>query len=319
MKKIYWVGDMINNTGPAIVNKEYYAYLKNDAYFCFTNNKLLRSLDLLTRIFYIKTIVISGFSKLNYILAVICKKFNKKIIYLMHGYDKEELKYTNNYNKKVLKREYCLLKSVDKIVCVSEIFSNYLKKDIPEFKNKIFFVNNGVEKDSHKNTSSNNSVFQIISVGGGMKRKQNLAICEAISKINDIKIKFVVVGKNLNYGDEIKKFPFVEYYESLPHEEVLKKMSESNLYIQNSYFETFGLAVVEALNCGCDILISKNIGALSILNNVTENDIILDNEDINEIISKIKIKINSRGNIFYDKNKCSWKNRSNEILKVIGG
>ena len=30
MKRMYWIGDMQGNSGPAIVNKSYFNYLKDD-------------------------------------------------------------------------------------------------------------------------------------------------------------------------------------------------------------------------------------------------------------------------------------------------
>ena len=44
MKKIYWIGDVIGNTGPANVNKMYKNTLSNNVIFCSSNNKIYRIL-----------------------------------------------------------------------------------------------------------------------------------------------------------------------------------------------------------------------------------------------------------------------------------
>ena len=62
---------------------------------------------------------------------------------------------------------------------------------------------------------------------------------------------------------------------------------KSNLYIQNSEFETFGLATMEALICGCNLLISQNVGAKAIINGLEANDLINDVDNIKEISNKI--------------------------------
>lgn len=317
MKKIYFVGDILNDTGPAIVNKSYYPYLNDEVIFCKTNKKILRILHFFFFFLNKKTIIISGFSKLNYYFSKIAKIFNKNVIYIMHGYIKEEMKFSNKINPKKEKIEYNLLKNVDKILCVSEFFANFMKNKLPEFKDKISFVNNGIIEVKSRKTKNKNNDYIIISVGGGVRQKNNLAICQAIDKLKDNKIRFIVIGSLGSDGNKIKEYSFVEYYERLPHEEVLEKMSNSDLYIQNSYFETFGLAIVESINCGCDLLISKNVGVLSILNGIEQKDIIYDNDNIEEISEKIYNKTKFRSNIYYNSSECSWKNRSNELLEKV--
>ena len=319
MKKTYFVGDMLNNTGPAIVNKNYYPYLKDKMYFCFTNNKLLRTIHFIVYMIFVENIIISGYSKLNIVLLKIAKKLNKKTLYLMHGFVKEEVKYKNIDNKEErIKSEYELLKNVGKIVCVSEKFSEYLKKEYMEFEKKIVYLNNGIDISINKKRVEHEK-FTIISVGGGMRQKNNLKICETIEHAK-LDVKYIVIGKLLQDGEKIKSYSFVEYYERLSHDEVLNKMCESDLYIQNSFFETFGLAIIEALECGCDILISKNIGALSILENIDEKDIISDVNDNKELLNKIKYKmLHKNKSINYDKKKCCVDNTAIEFLKIVNG
>lgn len=317
MKKTYFIGDMINNTGPAIVNKSYYPYLKSKMIFCFTNYKLFRTLHYLLYILFINNVIISGYSKLNILLLKIANTLNKRTFYLMHGFIKEELKYRDIFNKeKKIEEEYKLLETVDNIICVSEMFSNYLAQIYPEFKNKITYLNNGVNININKKRINSNK-FNIVSVGGGMRQKNNLTICKAIEHGN-LDVKFIVIGKLFEDGEKIRKYPFVEYYEFLPHDEVLNKMCEANLYIQNSYFETFGLAIMESLECGCDILISKSVGALSILDNINNNDIIDNVENIDEIIRKIKNKLmNNVCKISYNKEMCSCESQCKRLLEKV--
>lgn len=319
MKKYYWVGDIINNSGPAIVNKSYYKYLNNEFQFCKTNNKILRTLHFLFFSLNKKIILISCYSKLNYLIAYIAKKTGKIIIYLMHGYRKDEVKYENNSNKdEEIKYEYKLLNISDKIICVSKLSCNYMKKQLPEFSEKITYINNSIEyKKSQKRNKNKSDIFTIISVGGGMKIKNNLNVCKAIEKIKNFKIKFIVIGKSAEEGDTIKKYSFVEYYEKLPHEEVLKKMNKADLYIQNSDMETFGLAILESIKCGCDVLISKNIGVIDIIENINDENIIHNNKSIKEISEKIINKIIKEKKQLKISKLNSWENSSKQLLNII--
>lgn len=318
MKKIYFVGDMITNTGPAIVNKSYYPFLKDHMFFCLSNNKIIRIFHLFSKILFLNIVIISGYSGLNRLFLKILRKFRKRTYYLMHGFFAEEVKYKDINNKKVtIDREYEFLNLVDIIICVSEKFSVFLKEIYPEFKDKIKFINNGINTSSTINNKINHNCYTLISVGGGLKLKNNLTVCRAIAVLED-NIKFIVIGSQAENGCAIKEYPFVEYYDYLTHDEVLEKMCESDLYIQNSYFETFGLSIIEALQCGCNILVGKNIGALSILKNVQENDIINNNDDINEISKKIKNKMTSKCcKITFDVKKSSCKFQCEKLLNMV--
>lgn len=319
-KKIYFMGDFCSTTGPAIVNKNYYPYMKEVSYICRTNSKIIRPLHFAFYIMRCDSLLISGLSKFHIKAAKIAKKMNKNVVYLMHGYNKVEYKLDEvTIEKRFLREtEDEMLETANKIICVSERFCEYMKKERKDIAIKFDFVNNGIEiiNNKVKKEKKNDEIFTIISVGGGMRRKNNLSICKAINEIKDNEIKFIVIGVLGKDGEKIKKYNFVEYYEYLPHENVLKKMFESDLYIQNSYFETFGLAIIEAIMMKCKILISKNIGALSIIDNINEDDIINNNEDINEIKDKI---INSLQNINKKQayinsiEKYSWKNEAKNL------
>lgn len=324
-KRIYFMGDFCSNTGPAIVNKNYFPYIKDNSYYCKTNSKIIRPINFIFYIIRCDILLISGLSKFHIKAAKFAKKLNKKVVYLMHGYHK--LEYELNkvpLEKRILKEaEDEMLEIVDKVICVSEKFCEYMKSERNDIANKFDFVNNGIKikkKSMQKKQNGKNS-FTLISTGGGKKNKNNLTVCKAIKKIKNVKIKFIVIGELSLDGEKIKEYDFVEYYEHLSHEDVLKKMGQSDLYIQNSYFETFGLAIVEAITMGCKILVSKNIGALSIIDNIEENMIIQNNEDIEEICDKIKILINSKENYEYISNieKYTWEaeaqNLKNKLLE----
>lgn len=319
MKRIYFIGDIKGNTGPAVVNKSYKLFLENEVFFCNSNNKIYRVFHLLVHLPSVDTVLLSGFSKLNSYLIAISKLLNKKTFYLMHGYIYDELKFKEVNNTKAFLTEDKIFQKSDKIICVSKFFCDYMKKEKQEIKDKFMYINSGIETQKIENLSYKNNCYTIISVGGGRRQKNNLKVCQAIQKLKIKKIKYIVIGNEEIDGEEIKKYTFVEYYKSLPHEEVLKKMSQSNLYIQNSYFETFGLSIAEAVNCGCDILISQNIGIKDLFKNIDENDIIFDNNNVTEIKQKILSKMKNSKEIVYDSLECSWKNRSEELLKILKG
>lgn len=314
-KKVYFSAKFTDKTSPSMVAREYYKYLKPYCYTCKQKSKVLRFIHFLFNLRKIDTVFILGRSKFNYYVAKLSKKFGKRIAFLMHSYRKIEDMY--DYDIHQLRQcEIEILKLTDKIICVSKYLAETVKKDLPEYKNKIYWVNNGITKYECENKVKN-SKYVIMSTGGGLRIKNNLAICEAIKKINNKNIKFVVIGELGVDGEKIKKYSFVEFYEYLPHDIVLEKMKESDLYIQNSFYESFGLAICEAICMKCNILISKNIGMIDVLEKYDKNIIIKNNQDIEEIKDKIVWTINN------DPMKCkldynnTWKKSSEELIKFL--
>jgi len=287
---IYFAGDFVSNTGPANVNKRYKQLLNDGIYASQSNNKIVRTLHFISKVLFADTILVSGLSKFHLDILRVSQMLGKNVSYLMHGYTVVEDKLNSTeYGDKISKLERNILNESDKIICVSENFANYLKNAEPDLRDKITFVNNGVDLPATDPVSKrkNEKRFIILSVGGGMPRKNNLIVCKAIAKLNDSRITFVVIGDSGIDGNKIKKYSFVEYHEKLNHDKVLEMMSNADLYIQNSTFETFGLAVCEALSRGCNLLASKDVGAISVLDNLKKHNLINDSFDIEEMARKI--------------------------------
>ena len=98
-------------------------------------------------------------------------------------------------------------------------------------------------------------------------------------------------------------------------------MAESTLFIQNSSFETFGLAPVEALLQGCSLLISSNVGAVSVMTTVQENDVIEHPKNPEELTSKIRFALKNpnaeRLLQGIDRELTSVEYRQKELLALV--
>ena len=97
-------------------------------------------------------------------------------------------------------------------------------------------------------------------------------------------------------------------------------MKRTNIYIQNSIFETFGLAILEAAYCGCKLLVSNCAGALDCIDNMEDYNIIFDNNDVKEIKKKILILLEDDGkeqtpNI----ERMSWENTTKRLFDILDG
>lgn len=331
--KLFIVGDFISNTGPANVNKNirYALKEKKNIRYSIRKTKINRIIELFLNCIWADAICFSGMSHVNVIGIKICKMLNKKTFYIMHGYIyyefyKNKLNLEDKNNIKIINDEKYIFENVDKIFCVSEMFMEYMREKEPDYFEKFDYVNNGISwKDTDELYKRKISKSYIItSTGGGMNQKNNIKVCEAIQRINDkykMKIKYNVLGSEYTEIEKIKSFECVVYHGVKSNNETLEIFKQSDIVIQNSYLDTFNLSIAEALMCGCNILMSKNTGILSIIKNVRECDIIENPDDVDEIINKI-LFILKRGNNEYilkniDRNTTHWNNSANNLINKI--
>ena len=305
MIKVFFIGDFYSNNGPSIANNALFKCLLSDRTLQVSRsdnrNKLYRLFELLIKLPTAHVICLCSFSFINYFAILSAKLFHKKIMYILHGYIQyeEEINGTpQKLLKKMTRLENFTFRYSDKIICVSKKAMEFVQNDFKEHCNKYEYIYNYVDiKEKNHIPHESDLDYIFMSIGGGMPRKSNLQVCKAIELLIDRgflkreRIRYIVIGPLMQFGNEIKSYDFVEYYEQLNHDQVIKKMQIADLYIQNSIFDTFCLAVVEAIKCGCNVLMSVNVGAIDFISGLTEDNIIVDVSDVSEIAKKIKNNI----------------------------
>lgn len=324
--KIFFVGNYRLDNGPANVNKNIEKYLPKGSLIIKSNNFIMKILEIIWKVFISDVVIISGLSPSNNIAMNIGNILRKKTIYIMHGSIKYENDINQVENSSEENIESNILKKASLILCVSEMFMDITKKMYPEYRAKINYLNNGIDWKLTSKISENELVLKedniITVIGGGRIQKNNLAVCKAISELNEKYDKnyiLYVIGEDGEQTEEIKKFEFVKYLGKIKHEEVINYLKKSRIYIQNSTFEPFGLAPIEALICGCDLLISKNVGVQGILS-TNDDDIIQNEYDKNEIKRKI-VGLEERGNNKkllenIKKNETSCRKKAEELVDI---
>lgn len=288
-EKIFFVGDYRIPGGPAEVNRNLLRCLPNFIKRQESVDRIGVRLETMWKIIISDKIIFSGmlFKPRELKLA---RFLNKKIIYIMHGCIRFEQGKNSNL-------EDLIMRSADKVLCVSETYSNLIKNEFLEYKEKIGYLTNGVnwedlleQKNKYKDEGRNTN--RIILFGGGRITKANRYVCEAVSQINeeygkDLKVDVYGYFRDNDDSKIIKGYPFVEFHHVIPHDLVNKELAKSILFVQNSVFESFSLATMDALVLGCDLLISKNVGAKDVISGLTSNDVIEDPTDVKELKSKI--------------------------------
>lgn len=84
--------------------------------------------------------------------------------------------------------------------------------------------------------------------------------------------------------DIAKSYPKVKMIGYVPQEDLINLYNLAYLYIQPSYYEGFGLPVIEAMACGCPVVCSNAGSLIEIADRAAE---IFNPKNINELIKKI--------------------------------
>lgn len=322
MKKIFVVGDHKTGTGPANVTKEYIRCLPKGTLYQKRTSKIGRLPELYFNILRSDVILFSGYSAQNVIGMKFAKRLNKPTAYLVHGAIDHENSINNDYNAHMSDIESKTLELADRLFAVSDRFCGWLKENYPQYEDKIDYITNGIDERT-VNPEMNGDNSKILSIGGGMPRKMILHICAAIEKMNSegSTVTLYVIGKDGLDTDAINKYPFVKNLGLVSAEKKEELFHECGIFIQNSCFETFGLAPVEALCAGMSILCSKVCGVLDLFKSADEHDIIEDYSSKDEIAEKIKYIMgnSNREKLLNDIDfeTMSWEARTKELQEKL--
>ena len=328
------IGDYYSGTGPALVTERYIETLTRDnsksgrgkkADYIVSKKKAARFFELLIKIPRSSVLFLSGHSRQNILAMRIGKLFGKKAAYLMHGAVEYENKINYAEDEGMASDERKMMEMADLILAVSRQFENWLKENYPQYASKTAHVTNGIDWDILREsaTADDRDPEGVISVGGGMPRKNIKTVCKAVEILNGRghHITLTVAGDKGADSDEIASYPFVRDIGFVSHDELIREYHRNKVFIQNSVFETFGLAPLEALLSYADVLVSKECGALSVIKKTEDMDIIQDPSDPEEIADKIEALLKEENHtrllVELDKESTSCKKRTEELESIL--
>lgn len=348
------IGDYYSGTGPALVTRYYIETLTGKklssggdtgdsaagagressvsfgsgtpkAGYIASRGKAARFFELIFKIPRASVLFISGHSRQNILAMRIGRLFGKRSAYLMHGAVEYENSINQAENKQMAADERKMMEMADMILAVSGQFESWLREHYPQYADKTDHVTNGIDWDilTENATGDERDPEGIISVGGGMPRKCIINVCKAIEKLNanGHSLTLTVAGDKGADSDKIAAYPFVRDIGLVSHEELMREYHRNRIFIQNSVFETFGLAPLEALLSYADVLISKECGALSVIKKTEDMDIIDDPGNIEEIASKIETLLKEENHtrllVELDKESTSWRKRAAELVEKL--
>lgn len=248
-----------------------------------------------------------------YILSFLNR--NNKYYLTCHGIGKIENERGESISKKNLFLEKILYKGFPNLICVSEM----QKKDILDLykrKKKVIVIENGTDAWNYRidlSESKKVGKIRIISLGGLSECKglyELLDLCKDIQD-NDIEYQMDIYGtvrdesQMTDFQGKLEKLGIeksVKYQKYITDkQELYRTIQKYDVMFCLSKYDTFNVAIIEAIALGCICIASSKCGAADIIKR--ENlGMVYENENSKEILC-------------YLKNLLSDPNYRNEIRK----
>lgn len=280
--RILFCGDAVGNSGPGNVNKEIVKNLNSRFLYANWKNKYLHMLQLCFLLLRSRVVVVSGVSRKGALLFRLAGLLGKRKVYLMHGCAAWEIHINQiTLSEKILAQERYLLEHSDLILAVSHRYALWFRQQYPQYAHKVSHLTLGVSLDVPDFSDVPKVKGHVAAVGGMRKLKNNSIVADVVESMNG-RASLVVYGMPAvatGHRHTLCKG-------HIPHDQFLKGLAEAELFVLNSLLESFSLAAIEALLCGCSVLISQVAGVTDLLT-LEESDIIRDPNDKEELTRKI--------------------------------
>ena len=211
------------------------------------------------------------------------------------------------------------LKNAKAIACRSFVLQDKLLKLYPEFEEKTFVAPSGIDKKAamfldakqnekhsadtnfsrftphislssdmnHSLLTTHHSPIKVLTCAHFKKRKNIDKVIKACKGLERFELTVIGDGKERKKLEKIDKN--VIFTGRLPHNEVLAKMRNSDIFVLPSVGETFGMVYLEAMASGCITVCTKGDGIDGIIKD-RENGFLTEpnSESIKETLLNIK-------------------------------
>lgn len=262
--------------------------------------------------------------------------FNVPHIVTIHGQDFQN---TINKNKKCREAVFRVLNSADKIITVSNKLKNIVKEQ--EFCYKINVINNGIDDDCFENNIENNienikkneikDKIKILSVSNLKKTKGIQINLRAISQLKGKygNIQYDIIGEG-EFEIQLRKLvrelgleDIVNFLGKKEHDEVLKSMSDYDIFSLPSYNEGFGTVYIEAMSKRVAVIGVEGEGIEDVIKN-GYNGFLVKREDVTSLIDVLDmlIKDDKKRNVIAKNGRntvikyFTWNSNAKKVIKL---
>ncbi len=294
----FYLTDLVQNAGGVhiIVDLINYLAIKNVSANIICNNvtnykeiMLFSPLDIKKYKDYDMGKIVATIFASVFLAKKISKEKNIPLLYFVQGY---ETLFENGYVYGNVELTY---KVADNILTISDYLKNEMKEN---FMVESEVISNGINYDLLYEKRSNKKVNKIALILRNNVMKGDWILLDVIKKLTN-QIKNVEI--NIIYMSEFIEFPYnlnesikVNLHKGpLTREEISNILSESDIFLDASLNEGFGLLPLEAMASGCVPIISNSFGINEYLKDGENGFIINEVNQPNKYVEKVKYLIDN--------------------------
>jgi glycosyltransferase involved in cell wall biosynthesis len=232
--------------------------------------------------------------------------------------------------------EKMIFRSSKKLWAVSNLVKKILLEEYDISEDKIFVLYNGVDIEKYrplndedrqrirKSLGISENTKVMIFVGGDPYTKGFQRILYALKKLESLgkrdyilyAIGFDPDNHILNQASNLN----IKFLGRISEKEVIKYYQISDILLLPSYFDTFSLAMLEAMACGVIPIVTPTVGGSEMITDETNGFIIKDPEELIKTLKSLNyyIDLNKlRRNAIATARKYSWINIVRSLLNLI--
>ena len=140
------------------------------------------------------------------------------------------------------------------VIAVSDYLRRELEAKVPEARGKTEVIDSGVDLERFSVAPAPPDGPRFLCLGALTERKNVLRLAEAFSRLGEGTLTFVGDGP---LRAQLEGRQNVELADTIPHDEVPRRIAAARVVCQPSLIEPFGQSVLEAMACGRSVVATR--------------------------------------------------------------
>jgi len=257
---------------------------------------------------------------------------DKPYVITVHDLIQEKFKLFPEKSK-ILEYKKKTIENAAKIIAISQSTKNDIFEfyNVDESKISIVHHSNSLKIPSNTQLSTEIESNYLLYVGARNRYKNFRNFAKAISPIllSDKNLSLICVGGNKFSNDEVKLLKELDIYSRVAQynvndHDLAKFYANATAFVFPSYYEGFGIPILEAFACKCPVICSKSSSFPEIAKNAAEyfdpNNIQSIYNAIDKVLSDKELRLSMISNGLNRLSQFSWKNsvkRTQDVYKSI--
>jgi len=217
-----------------------------------------------------------------------------KIIFNVHGVvcyeNKEHRKVSGSQYKKDLSAEKKFFKYSDKLLFLSQMPLKIAKNLFDFDERKLEFINNGIDEEFNSvSNKPKNESLSVVFIGDSERKDKDFEfLYNALGKIVTKCTLFIIGNYDKQKYPENSKYVNFKTLPRMDTSELVNFLSDKNIYISSSSYDTFSIAAAECMCAGLAPIVTDTTGISKLIVN-GENGFVVTHGHTDELAEKINL------------------------------